>query len=56
MKNGKFCKFLAVLRDNEDDEIYNGKIGDILVDDLKDAGSLISRDDLKDYQVKVRGE
>lgn len=56
VKNEKFCKFLEVLRDNENEEIFAGEIGDILEKDFKQAGSLITRDDLLGYQVKVKGK
>lgn len=55
VKNEKFCKFLEILRDNRNDEIFSGGVGKVIADDLAAAGSLITRDDLKQYQVKIKG-
>lgn len=51
----KVCKFLEILRDQRSDDIYSGKIGNILVEDFKNAESVIKHKDLRRYQVKVGG-
>jgi gamma-glutamyltranspeptidase len=55
VKLGKVCKFLEILRDQKSDDIYTGKIGNILVEDFKEAGSVIQHKDLRRYQVKIGG-
>jgi gamma-glutamyltranspeptidase len=56
VKLGKVCKFLELLRDHKSEEIYSGKVGNVLVEDFKDAGSVIQHKDLRRYQVKIGGE
>lgn len=48
----KFCDFLEVIADNSEDQIFKGKVGDLIFKDFEDAGTLITKRDLIDYKVK----
>lgn len=48
----KLCTFLEVIADHSEGNIFTGKVGDMIAKDFKDAGTLITRDDLIDYKVK----
>lgn len=50
--NKKHCKFLETLANHTKFDIYSDEVGEMLASDLKDAGSFISVEDLKDYNVK----
>jgi gamma-glutamyltranspeptidase/glutathione hydrolase/leukotriene-C4 hydrolase len=52
--NSKHCDFLEILsRHKASDDIFSGEIGEIITNDLIDAGSVITLDDLKSYKLKI---
>lgn len=50
----KHCEFLEILANesSSNPDIYSGEVGAIIARDLKDAGSVITHEDLKKYSVK----
>lgn len=51
--NFKHCDFLEVLAYHDEPEIFAGKIEEIIENDLKEAGSIITMKDLKSYKLKI---
>lgn len=61
IKDGKFkpagslviptalCKTLRMVRDNGGNDLYNGTLSKIFLEDLKEAGSIITKEDLEAY-------
>ena len=47
------CKFLKILANHTETEIYSGTVVEMILKDFKHAGSLISEDDLRGYKVKI---
>lgn len=48
----KHCEFLEILANHSESEIYSGTVGDVLTSDFSDAGTFVTRDDLRGYKVK----
>ncbi|XP_045536407.1 glutathione hydrolase 1 proenzyme isoform X2 [Papilio machaon] len=48
-----FCKTLKVIARNGGDELYNGSLAVEFLDDLQRAGSIVTADDLRNYQAKI---
>ncbi|XP_072949395.1 glutathione hydrolase 1 proenzyme isoform X2 [Epargyreus clarus] len=48
-----FCKTLKIIAERGGDELYNGSLATEFLDDLQRAGSIISADDLKNYEAKI---
>lgn len=46
------CTTMRQIADRGGDDLYNGKLADDLAADLKDLGSIITRQDLAEYKVK----
>ncbi|XP_013164955.1 PREDICTED: gamma-glutamyltranspeptidase 1-like isoform X1 [Papilio xuthus] len=47
------CKTLKVIARNGGDELYNGSLAVEFLDDLQRAGSIVTADDLRNYQAKI---
>lgn len=52
--NKKLAKTLSEIARNGIKAFYNGSIGLKLVEDVKKAGGILTMEDLKNYQVKIR--
>lgn len=48
----KQCKFLDILANHSEPDIYSGDVGEIILKDFQDAGSFVTIEDLKDYKVR----
>lgn len=48
--NEAFCKTLSVIAEKGGDELYNGTLAVEFLEDLNKAGSIITADDLKNYE------
>ncbi|XP_013145262.1 PREDICTED: gamma-glutamyltranspeptidase 1-like isoform X1 [Papilio polytes] len=48
-----FCKTLKLIARNGGDELYNGSLAVEFLDDLQRAGSIVTADDLRNYQAKI---
>jgi len=53
IKNPKYADSLRKIRDNPDD-LNTGELSRVLLDDVKANGGVMTANDLKNYQVKVR--
>lgn len=50
IKPEKICDTLSIIAENGGDDFYNGSMASFILDDLADAGSIITREDLEQYQ------
>jgi gamma-glutamyltranspeptidase/glutathione hydrolase/leukotriene-C4 hydrolase len=41
---------LKVIAKNGGDDLYNGTLGEMLLEDLKEMGSIITKEDLENYK------
>ncbi|XP_055681546.1 glutathione hydrolase 1 proenzyme-like isoform X2 [Lutzomyia longipalpis] len=48
----KLCETLRIVAENGGTDLYNGTLADLFVEDLKELGSIITREDLQAYRVK----
>lgn len=48
----KQCKFLDIIANQTEPDIYSGVVGEMIAKDLLDIGSVITIEDLKDYKVR----
>ncbi|KAF7988550.1 hypothetical protein HCN44_001123 [Aphidius gifuensis] len=48
----QFCETIRIIAEQGANEFYNGTLGEMLIDDLTDQGSIMTIDDLKNYRVK----
>ncbi|XP_047991871.1 glutathione hydrolase 1 proenzyme-like isoform X1 [Leguminivora glycinivorella] len=48
-----FCKTLRLISERGGDELYNGSLAKDFLDDLKRVGSIISAEDLRNYEAKI---
>lgn len=46
----KLCETLKIVAEKGGDALYNGSLSKIFLEDLKRAGSIISAEDLRNYQ------
>lgn len=46
----KLCETLKVIAENGGDDLYNGTLSKMLVEDLKKTGSIIEASDLINYE------
>lgn len=46
----ELCDTYKILAENGGDDFYNGTLAGLIVDDLKDLGSIITKDDLQSYE------
>lgn len=46
----ELCGTYKILAENGGDDFYNGTLAELIVDDLKDLGSIITKDDLQSYE------
>ncbi|XP_045448101.1 glutathione hydrolase 1 proenzyme-like [Melitaea cinxia] len=51
--NEPFCKTLNIIAEKGGDELYNGTLAVEFLEDLNRAGSIITADDLKNYEAKI---
>nr|XP_029712294.1 glutathione hydrolase 1 proenzyme-like [Aedes albopictus] len=52
IKPHKLCKTLQYIAENGGDALYNGELLDQFAEDLKDMGSIITKNDLEKYEVR----
>ncbi|GAB6033708.1 Gamma-glutamyltranspeptidase 1 [Chamberlinius hualienensis] len=50
----KLSETLEIIAEQGADALYTGELGKLLLNDLKEFGSIITEDDLKNYKVAVR--
>lgn len=50
VKLGKLCDTLEMLGEEGGDSFYNGRLADLIAEDLKDLKSIITRNDLTKYK------
>lgn len=50
IKPHKLCKTLQYIAENGGDALYNGELLDQFAEDLKDMGSIITKNDLEKYE------
>lgn len=46
----KLCETFKLIAENGGDDLYNGTLAKILIEDLKEAGSIIEASDLVNYE------
>lgn len=46
----KLCKTLSLIAVNGGDDLYNGTLAKMFLDDLKEAGGIITSEDLEKYE------
>lgn len=46
----QLCDTYKSIAENGGDDFYTGHLADLLVEDLKDVGSVITKQDLKEYR------
>lgn len=46
----QLCETLKVIAKNGGDDLYNGTLGEMLLEDLKEMGSIITKEDLENYK------
>lgn len=46
----KLCETYKILAENGGDDFYNGTLAGLIVDDLRDLGSIITKKDLESYK------
>lgn len=44
------CNTYKTLAETDGDEFYKGNLADLIVDDLRDLGSIITKEDLQTYK------
>ncbi|XP_055551315.1 glutathione hydrolase 1 proenzyme-like isoform X2 [Wyeomyia smithii] len=52
IKPKKLCKTLRYIAEKGGNSLYNGKLGEDFAEDLKEIGSIITKDDLDSYSVR----
>lgn len=50
-KNLKLAKTLRIIAENGGDVLYNGDLASALVKDIREAGGIITEEDLKSYKL-----
>lgn len=50
VKPTKLCETLKIIAEKGADELYIGTLSRMLVEDLKEMGSIITAEDLRNYQ------
>ncbi|KAF7009466.1 hypothetical protein CFC21_023998 [Triticum aestivum] len=53
-RNGKLARTLEAVAERGPAAFYSGPVADLLVKDVKEAGGIMTKEDLEKYQVKVR--
>ncbi|XP_052150957.1 glutathione hydrolase 1-like [Oryza glaberrima] len=53
-RNTRLARTLVAVAEKGPDVFYNGAVGDQLVKDIQEVGGIITMEDLKKYQVKIR--
>ncbi|KAJ8923066.1 hypothetical protein NQ315_001615 [Exocentrus adspersus] len=48
----KLCQTLKIIAENGGDDLYNGTLSEMLLKDLKEAGSIITKEDLEQYEAE----
>jgi gamma-glutamyltranspeptidase/glutathione hydrolase/leukotriene-C4 hydrolase len=48
----QLCETLKVIAKNGGDDLYNGTLGEMLLEDLKEMGSIITKEDLENYKAE----
>lgn len=48
----KLCETLRIIADTDGNELYNGTLSKILVQDIQDLGGIITQEDLDNYKVE----
>ncbi|KAF5293555.1 hypothetical protein FQA39_LY03040 [Lamprigera yunnana] len=48
----KLCETLKIIADTDGDELYNGTLSKILLQDIKDLGGIITKEDLENYRAE----
>lgn len=46
----ELCNTYKILADNGANDFYTGTLADLIVDDLRDLGSIITKKDLESYE------
>lgn len=46
----KLCETLKIIAENGGNDFYNGTLSKMLLEDLKEAGSIIEKEDLLQYE------
>lgn len=54
IKNPDLAKTLSMIRDSGADAFYKGEVAEAIVDAVKEAGGVLSLEDLENYDVKLR--
>lgn len=54
IKNPELAKTLTMIRDNGDKAFYEGEVAEAMVKAVQEAGGILSLEDLKNYEVKLR--
>ncbi|XP_055845791.1 glutathione hydrolase 1 proenzyme-like [Episyrphus balteatus] len=49
----QLCETYRILSENGSQDFYNGNLAEMIAKDLRDMGSIISLDDLKNYQAEI---
>lgn len=49
IKPTKLCETLKVIAENGGDDLYNGTLSKVLLQDIKDLGGIITQEDLDNY-------
>ncbi|RZC34783.1 G glu transpept domain containing protein, partial [Asbolus verrucosus] len=52
IKPKKLCDTLRLVAQNGGDDLYNGTLGKMLLEDLEEMGSLITKEDLENYKAE----
>lgn len=50
-KRPTFARTLRAIAANGSDEFYRGRTADMMIEDLKEAGGIITKEDLKNYKL-----
>lgn len=53
VKNENLAKALRIIQKEGVDAIYDGQIGDAIIDTLQKLGGIMTKEDLRNYQVKI---
>lgn len=46
----QLCDTLKIIAENGGEDFYSGHLADLIVDDLRDIGSVITKEDLYEYK------
>lgn len=49
VKPTKLCNTLKIIAENGGDDLYNGTLAKMLVEDIKELGGIITEEDLSNY-------